>query len=123
MHRQTLQLTQKILGKNHPDTLGSLNNLANSLYHQGKYGEAEMIHRQAFQLMEIVLGKDHPHTLVSMDNLALSRQAGHPLLEENTDQNIVSSPQASAPLRTCPLCGEFEGDEAAVSHHFNTHFD
>ena len=24
---------------------------------------------------------------------------------------------------TCPVCGEFEGDEAAVSHHVSGHFD
>jgi uncharacterized repeat protein (TIGR03833 family) len=24
---------------------------------------------------------------------------------------------------TCPVCGEFEGDEAAVAHHVNEHFD
>lgn len=24
---------------------------------------------------------------------------------------------------TCPVCGEFEGDEAAVSHHVAGHFD
>jgi uncharacterized repeat protein (TIGR03833 family) len=23
----------------------------------------------------------------------------------------------------CPVCGEFEGDEAAVAHHVNTHFE
>ena len=24
---------------------------------------------------------------------------------------------------TCPVCGDFEGDEAAVSHHVSSHFD
>jgi hypothetical protein len=26
-------------------------------------------------------------------------------------------------LSKCPVCGEFEGDEAAVSHHVDTHFE
>lgn len=33
---------------------------------------------------------------------------------------------ASAPppeIATCPVCGNFEGDEAAVSHHVASHFD
>jgi hypothetical protein len=81
------------------------------------------MHCQMLQLMETVLGKDHPYTLTSMKNLVLLLLAGHPLLEENTDQNTVSSPQASPPHCICPVCGEFEGDEAAVSHHVNTHFD
>ncbi|CAK7241228.1 MAG: hypothetical protein STHCBS139747_002688 [Sporothrix thermara] len=35
-----------------------------------------------------------------------------------------STPAAPAtPAMTCPVCGDFEGDEAAVSHHVATHFD
>jgi hypothetical protein len=26
-------------------------------------------------------------------------------------------------LSKCPVCWEFEGDEAAVSHHVDTHFE
>lgn len=34
-----------VLGKDHPHTLMSINNLANSLDEQGKYAEAEAIRR------------------------------------------------------------------------------
>ncbi|KAK4652643.1 hypothetical protein QC762_0075260 [Podospora pseudocomata] len=71
MHRQELQLREKVLGKEHPDTLTSMDNLAIVLDSQGKYEEAERMHRQALQLREKVLGKEHPDTLTSMDNLAL----------------------------------------------------
>lgn len=36
------------------------------------------------------------------------------------DQEVPSPPLETA---TCPVCGEFEGDEAAVSHHVASHFD
>jgi tetratricopeptide (TPR) repeat protein len=72
MHRQTLQLKETVLGKEHPDTLMSMNNLAESLRQQGKYADAEAMHRQTLQLKETVLGKDHPRTLMSMMNLANS---------------------------------------------------
>jgi len=72
MYRQTLQLTETMLGKDHPSTLTSTNNLALSLDHQGKYAEAEALNRQTLQLREIVLGKDHPDTLTSINNLTLS---------------------------------------------------
>jgi pentatricopeptide repeat protein len=121
IYRQTLQLRQRVLGKDHPDTLASINNLADSLCRQGKYAEAETMYRQMLQLREIVLGKDHPDTL--RNNLVLSLLKDHHLLEENRDQDAVSSPQASPLLCTCPVCGEFEGDEVAVSHHVNGHFD
>ena len=72
MYRQTLQLKEAVLGKDHLDTLASMNNLASSLRGQGKYVEAEAIDRQTLRLMEAVLGKDHPDTLGSMNNLAAS---------------------------------------------------
>jgi tetratricopeptide (TPR) repeat protein len=72
IYRQALQLEEIVLGKDHPNTLGSMNNLAISLHQQGKYAEAEGIHRQTLQLKETVLGKDHRDTLVSMMNLAIS---------------------------------------------------
>jgi hypothetical protein len=45
MHRQTLELIEKMLGIDHPSTLGSMNNLASVLGSQGKYDEAENMHR------------------------------------------------------------------------------
>jgi protein involved in temperature-dependent protein secretion len=63
IYRQTLQLRETVLGKDHPDTLGSINNLAVLLWQQGKYVEAEALHRQTLQLRETELGKDHPDTL------------------------------------------------------------
>ena len=72
MDRQTLQLKEKVLGKEHPDTLGSMNNLASSLRQQGKFAEAEAMDWQTLQLREKVLGKEHPDTLRSMMGLALS---------------------------------------------------
>lgn len=40
----------------------------------------------------------------------------------------AESPAASAtdsptPVAVCPVCGLFEGDEVAVAHHANSHFD
>ncbi|KID85971.1 kinesin light chain [Metarhizium guizhouense ARSEF 977] len=71
MYRQTLQLKEKVLGKEHPSTLSSMNNLALVLSYLGKYEEAKQMHRQTLQLKEKVLGKEHPDTLDSMNNLAL----------------------------------------------------
>lgn len=41
MHRQTLLLRERVLGKEHPSTLTSMNNLAYVLDKQEKHGEAE----------------------------------------------------------------------------------
>jgi len=47
-----------VVGKEHPDILGSVNNLALVLGDQGKYEEAEEICRQALRLYETVLNKE-----------------------------------------------------------------
>ncbi|KAK7993917.1 hypothetical protein PG989_007298 [Apiospora arundinis] len=41
MHRETLTLREEVLGREYPDTLGSMNNLALVLQSQGKYSKAE----------------------------------------------------------------------------------
>ncbi|KAI1286514.1 hypothetical protein F5Y03DRAFT_146430 [Xylaria venustula] len=71
LYRQTLELREGVLGREHPSTLASMNNLANVLGSQGKYKEAETMHRQTLELKEGVLGREHPSTLDSMNNLAL----------------------------------------------------
>jgi len=68
---QVMDTRKKVLGLEHPDTLGSMNNLALLLANQGKYDEAEPICQQTLQLREKVLGLEHPDTLISMNNLAL----------------------------------------------------
>jgi tetratricopeptide (TPR) repeat protein len=59
-----------VLGKEHPDTLTSMNNLATVLRDQGKYEQAEEMYRHALRLRQTVLGKEHPSTLTRMSNLA-----------------------------------------------------
>ena len=70
LYQETLQLTEKALGKEHPNTLTSINNLAVLFESQGKYDAAEPLYRETLQLTEKVLGKEHPDTLTSMNNLA-----------------------------------------------------
>jgi Tfp pilus assembly protein PilF len=52
MHRRTLDLRQKALGPEHPDTLMSINNLVWVLKNQGKYEAAEEMHRRTLELRE-----------------------------------------------------------------------
>jgi tetratricopeptide (TPR) repeat protein len=43
--RQALRLSETVLGKEHPDTLTSMNNLAMVLSDQGKYEQAKEMYR------------------------------------------------------------------------------
>ncbi|KAH7175986.1 putative kinesin [Dactylonectria macrodidyma] len=71
MNRRALDAQEKVLGREHPDTLTSVSNLAAVLQCQGKYEEAEQMNRQALDTKEKVLSRDHPATLRSVSNLAL----------------------------------------------------
>jgi len=59
-----------VLGKDHPSTLTSVNNLAELLRGNGDYAGAEPLYRRALETQERVLGQDHPYTLDSMKDLA-----------------------------------------------------
>ena len=58
------------LGKRHPDTAVSYNNLAGVYASQGRYEEAEELYRKALKIREEILGERHPNTAVSYNNLA-----------------------------------------------------
>ncbi|KAF2180627.1 TPR-like protein, partial [Zopfia rhizophila CBS 207.26] len=68
---QVMEIRKDALGKEHPDTLTSLSNLAWALRNQGKQKEAEAMDRRALERRERVLGNEHPGTLTSLSNLAL----------------------------------------------------
>ena len=77
--RQTvLHAEEHILGAEHPDTLGSRNDLALALGGLGEYGRAAELYQQVLAVRERVLGAEHPNTLQSRNNLAnaLNRLAG-----------------------------------------------
>ena len=66
---------ERVLGREHPDTLNSVNNLAGPYEAQGRYGEAEPLYKRGLAASERVLGKEHPDTLNSVNNLAFLYQA------------------------------------------------
>ena len=73
--KRALEACERVLGKEHPDTLTSVNNLADLYQAQGRYGEAEPLYKRALEARERVLGKEHPDTLASVNNLAALYQA------------------------------------------------
>jgi nephrocystin-3 len=69
LYRRALESREKVLGAEHPDTLGSVNNLGGLLHDKGDYEGAEALCRRALNGREKVLGSEHPDTLMSMNNL------------------------------------------------------
>lgn len=60
MYRQALDAREKVLGREHPFTLTSVNDLGLVLFSQGKYEEAEVIYRRALEGYKEVLGRENP---------------------------------------------------------------
>jgi serine/threonine protein kinase/tetratricopeptide (TPR) repeat protein len=67
-------LYTKFRGKDHPDTLKTMNNLAVSYSALGRLAEALKLFEETLALRKAKLGPGHPDTLTSMNNLANSYQ-------------------------------------------------
>ncbi|MBF0325545.1 MAG: tetratricopeptide repeat protein [Alphaproteobacteria bacterium] len=66
---------RNLLGPDHPDTLTSMNNLADTLYAQGDLDSAREMEEQVLAARRRILAPDHPDILASMNNLAGTRSA------------------------------------------------
>jgi tetratricopeptide (TPR) repeat protein len=83
------RLYTKQRGPDHPDTLATMNNLANSYAALGRQADALALREQTLALRKAKLGRDHADTLASMSNLAnsyatLGRQPEAVKLREET---------------------------------------
>ncbi|OIW26061.1 HET-domain-containing protein [Coniochaeta ligniaria NRRL 30616] len=72
---QLLKIEKRVLGEEHPNTLGSMHNLAITYYGQGRLGEAESLGVQVLETRKRVLGEEHPDILGSMNLLAITYHA------------------------------------------------
>jgi hypothetical protein len=71
LYRRALESCERVLGPEHPDTLGSLNNLAGCLWALGDAAGALPLYRRALESSERVLGPEHPTTATFRNNLAM----------------------------------------------------
>ena len=67
---QEIEMSTRVFGEEHPDTLISMGNLASTYWSQGRWKEAEELEVQVIEMGIRVLGEEHPSTLISMGNLA-----------------------------------------------------
>ncbi|MCV3215450.1 tetratricopeptide repeat protein [Plectonema radiosum NIES-515] len=67
---RAIEISEKVLGKEHPDVATTLNNLAELYKAQGRYQKAEPLHLRSLAIYEKMLGKEHPLVATSLNNLA-----------------------------------------------------
>jgi serine/threonine protein kinase len=86
--QQALVLRRQALGRDHPDTLASLNSLGASYRAAGQLDQAVALHEEALRLATAKFGPAHPDTLHYLNNLAAAyfdagqRARALPLIEE-----------------------------------------
>jgi eukaryotic-like serine/threonine-protein kinase len=68
---RSLEIRSRVLGSDNPDTLASMDDLAEAIRWQARFPEAEKLYREALDGRRRALGPDHPATLASMNGLAL----------------------------------------------------
>jgi tetratricopeptide (TPR) repeat protein len=77
LYERTLADRERVLGADHPQTLGSRNNLAGAYKSAGRLDQAIPLYERTLADRERVLGPDHPDTLSSRNNLERARIEGH----------------------------------------------
>jgi CHAT domain-containing protein/Tfp pilus assembly protein PilF len=70
MQQTAVDLAEKILGPDHPDTATIVGNLAWVYKSQGQYSKAEPLYLRALAIKEKALGPEHPLTARALNNLA-----------------------------------------------------
>jgi CHAT domain-containing protein/lipopolysaccharide biosynthesis regulator YciM len=64
------ELSERLLGPDHPRTLLSLDNLGFVYFYQHRYTEVEPVWNRLLKARERAFGKEHPDTLNTLENLA-----------------------------------------------------
>ena len=70
-YQRTFAIRERILGPNHSDVGGALNNLAATFETQGKYAQAEPLYKRALTIGEKILGPNHEDVARGVNNLAI----------------------------------------------------
>ena len=65
-----LAISEKVWGREHPDTAATYNNLGEVYRAQGKYDRALEYFMKALAIVEKVLGREHPDTATTYNNIA-----------------------------------------------------
>src|SRR5579859_2232845 len=67
---KAVEINTDVQGEDHPDTLTTINNLAETYWALGRTEEAARLQEQVLEKRRQILGEDHPYTLNSMNNRA-----------------------------------------------------
>lgn len=70
LYKRDLEISEKLLGKDHPDVATTLNNLAGLYRQQRRYEKAKSLYKRSLEIREKSLGKNHPYVAATLNNMA-----------------------------------------------------
>jgi tetratricopeptide (TPR) repeat protein len=76
LYKKSLEIRERVLGRNNPDVATSLHNLGWLYYDQSRYSEAKPLYLRALEIRRMCFGFDHPDvatTLVGIANLYIQQ--------------------------------------------------
>ena len=76
LQEDVLEVSRRILGEEHPDTLTAKGNLAHTLSQLGNYVAAKKLQEEVLEASRRTLGEEHPETLTAKPNLESGRANG-----------------------------------------------
>ena len=119
---RAMQIQQRVLGPNNPETLNSAYWLGLTLLYQGHYRDSERLERQTFETQTRVLGPENRATLLSMHVLAwsLEQQGRFPEAEQLYRKGLdierrtlgPDDPQTLSSMKNLANCFDEEGHPA-----------
>ena len=74
LNENAYELSCKVLGEDHPNTLTFLNNLAVAYWNLGEYQKGLKLNEKVYELRCKVSGEDHPETVNALNNLNYMRE-------------------------------------------------
>jgi Tetratricopeptide repeat len=107
MHQEVVEVTERVLGKEHPDTLTRMNNLASVLSDQRQYEKAAEIQVVVVVGFLRIFGSEHPNSRRCMNTLLTIWEFQG--IEENAVEEALLQLFERAVNRTIQLHPELEG--------------
>ena len=108
---EVLRTGRRVLGEQHPDTLATLNNVAELYRRQNQYAEAESMFNELLATRRRILKADHPNitnVLASLGGIKLEQQKyaeAEPLLRQALDGQRKTGPDTWRRYYTESLLG------------------
>jgi len=74
-YHKSLEIYERVLGVDHPNTAITYNNIAGVYKDQGDYPKALKWFHKSLAICEKILGPEHPYTISTKESIAAVKQA------------------------------------------------